>query len=165
MRCPNCSSENPESLKLCGKCAAPLVTRERQAAVLRARDAWVAKLIDLSRRNKLLFFRDLKTGTLDLSQHDPKILTDLLGGQSVSLSSLLPNADEVNISARANEIRKTAITNLEERGLETLFVALGFATWLASDGGRPPESPVMLVPVALEKRGREGRSLNLPAYR
>ena len=161
MRCPNCSSENPESLKICGKCAAPLVTRERQAAVLRARDAWVAKLIDLSRRNKLLFFRDLKTGTLDLSQHDPKVLTDLIGGESVSLANLLPNADEVNISARANEIRKTALTNLEERGLETIFVAFGFATWLASDGGRPAEAPVMLVPVALEKRGREGRKLNL----
>ena len=89
----------------------------------------------------------------------------MLGGEGVSLANLLPNTDEANISARANEIRKKAIANLEERGLETLFVALGFATWLASDGGRPPESPVMLVPVALEKRGREGRSLNLPAYR
>jgi very-short-patch-repair endonuclease len=161
MHCPSCGSENPGSLKLCGKCAAPLVTPERHAAVLRARDAWVAKLIDLSRRNKLLFFRDLKIGTLDLGQFDPKVLSDLLGGESVSLANLLPNADEVNTSARANEIRKTALTNLEERGLETLFVAFGFATWLASDGGRPVASPVMLVPVALEKRGREGRKLNL----
>ena len=50
---------------------------------------------------------------------------------------------------------------LKSRGLETLFIAFGFATWLATDGGRPAESPVMLVPIVLEKRGREGRALSL----
>jgi Protein of unknown function (DUF4011)/AAA domain len=161
MRCPSCGSENQGSSKLCGKCAAPLVTPARRAAVLRARDAWVAKLIDLSRRNKLLFFRDLKTGTLDISQCDPKVMADLLRGASVTLANLLPHAEEIGTSARANEIRKTALVNLEERGLETSFIACGFATWPSTDGGRPAESPIMLAPVALEKRGREGRRLSL----
>jgi hypothetical protein len=49
------------------------VSPERRAAVLKARDSWVGKLIDLTRRNKLLFFRDLKTGTLDLSKNDPTV--------------------------------------------------------------------------------------------
>jgi hypothetical protein len=119
------------------------VTPARRAAVLRARDSWVSKLIDLSRRNKLLFFRDLKTGTLDLSQSDPKFLSDLLSGESVTLANLLPHAEEVTTSARAKEIRKTAVVNLEERGLKTLFIACGFATWTAADGGRPAESPVI----------------------
>jgi very-short-patch-repair endonuclease len=163
MRCSICGFENSGSLTLCGKCASPLVSPspERRAAVLKARDSWVAKLIDLSRRNKLLFFRDLKTGTLDLSKNDPKVLSDLLRGDSVSLGNLLPGADEVSTSACANEIRRTALSNLEERGLETLFIAFGFATWLATDGGRPAESPVVLAPVVLEKRGREGRALSL----
>jgi len=161
MRCPSCGVENQESLKLCGKCGSQLVTPARRAAVVRARDAWIAKLIDLSRRNKLLFFRDLKTGTMDLSQCDPKVLDGLLQGESVTLSSLLPHADEVSTSARANEIRKTALANLEERGLATLFITCGFATWPAKDGGRPAESPVILAPVAMEKRGREGRGLTL----
>jgi hypothetical protein len=161
MRCPTCGVDNPGSLKLCGKCASPLVSSERRAAVVKARDSWVAKLIDLSRRNRLLFFRDLKTGTLDLSENDPKVLSDLFRGDSVTLGSLLPSADEVSASARANEIRRTALSNLEERGLETLFIAFGFATWLATDGGRPAESPILLVPVVLEKRGREGRGMSL----
>jgi hypothetical protein len=118
-------------------------------------------LIDLSRRNKLLFFRDLKTGTLDLSQSDPKFLSDLLSGESVTLANLLPHAEEVTTSARAKEIRKTAVVNLEERGLKTLFIACGFATWTAADGGRPAESPVILAPVNMQKRGREGRGLSL----
>ena len=161
MHCPSCGFENSAAVNVCGKCASPLVSPERRAAVLRARDDWVGKLIDLTRRNKLLFFRDLKTGTLDLSKCDPKVLSDLLRGESVTLASLLPDADGVSTSARANEIRRTALANLEERGLETLFIALGFATWFAADGGRPAESPVMLVPIALEKRGREGRALSL----
>jgi hypothetical protein len=161
MHCPTCGSDNPGSLKLCGKCSSPLVSPERRAAVIKARDSWVGKLIDLSRRNKLLFYRDLKTGTLDLSKNDPKVLSDLLRGDSVTLASLLPGADEVSTSARANEIRRTALSNLEERGLETLFIAFGFATWLATDGGRPAESPILLVPVVLEKRGREGRALSM----
>src|SRR5260370_16041748 len=161
MHCSVCGFENSGSPSVCGKCASPLVSPERRAAVLKARDSWVGKLIDLSRRNKLLFFRDLKTGTLDLSKNDPKVLSDLLRGDSVSLASLLPGADEVSTSARANEIKRTALSHLEERGLETLFIAFGFATWLATDGGRPAEAPVMLVPIVLEKRGREGRALNM----
>jgi hypothetical protein len=161
MRCPSCGSDNPGLPKLCGKCASPLVSPERRAAVLKARDTWVGKLIDLSRRNKLLFFRDLKTGTLDLSKNDPKALSDFLRSESVSLNNLVPGADEVRTSARANEIRRAALSNLEERGLETLFVAFGFATWRATDGGRPVESPIMLAPVTIEKRGREGRALSL----
>jgi hypothetical protein len=128
MHCPTCGFDNPGLLKLCEKCASQLVSPERRAAVLKARDSWVAKLIDLSRRNKLLFFRDLKTGTLDLSKNDPKVLSDLLRGDSVALTSLLPSADEVGTCARANEIRRTALSNLEERGLETLFLAFGFAS-------------------------------------
>jgi hypothetical protein len=77
------------------------------------------------------------------------------------LASLLPGADEAGTMARANEIRRAALSNLEERGLATLFVAFGFATWPAADGGRPAESPILLIPVALTKRGREARTLTL----
>ena len=39
----------------------------RTDKVERARQQWIGKLIDLSRRNNLLYFRVLKTGTLDLT--------------------------------------------------------------------------------------------------
>jgi len=35
-----------------------------------ARQLWIEKLIDLSRRNNLLYFRPLKTGTLEFSSPD-----------------------------------------------------------------------------------------------
>jgi hypothetical protein len=39
----------------------------RRQTVETARQSWIRKLIDLSRRNNLLYFRPLKSGTLELS--------------------------------------------------------------------------------------------------
>ena len=45
------------------------VSAARREAVDRARQSWIRKPIDLSRRNNLLYYRSLKlkTGTLDLT--------------------------------------------------------------------------------------------------
>jgi very-short-patch-repair endonuclease len=128
---------------------------------MRACRDWISKLIDLSRSNKLLYFRDLKTGTLDLSDFDATLMEKFLAGESVSLARLVPSADERVTLSRAQEIRRSALANLEEKGLQTLFVAFGFATWPATDDGRPAESPVVMVPVSLEKRGREARAISI----
>src|SRR5438093_5553649 len=142
--------------------ASSSVSPARRATVDQAREAWIKRLIDPSRRNNLLYYRHLKTGTLDLTSADPIALQELLAGEAVTLTRLLPEgSDEVRAAARAQEIRRRALTNLEEKGLETLFVAVGMATWAPSDEGRPPESPVLLVPVAIDQRGREGRVLAL----
>ena len=55
-----------------------VVTPERREKVDRAREVWIKKLIDLSRRNNLLFYRDLQTGTLDLSAASPDAIHALL---------------------------------------------------------------------------------------
>jgi hypothetical protein len=39
----------------------------RRQLVERAQAEWVARLVDRSRRNSLLYFRPLKTGTLELN--------------------------------------------------------------------------------------------------
>ena len=133
----------------------------RRAAVDQAREAWIKRLIDPSRRNNLLYYRPLKTGTLDLTGAEPTARQALLAGESVTLTRLLQETDEVSAVARAQEIRRRALANLEEKGLETLFVAVGMTTWTPADEGRPPQSPVLLVPVAVEQRGRDGRVLAL----
>src|SRR6266849_5552179 len=137
------------------------VSKEREATVARARETWVSKLIDLSRRNRLLYFRELKTGTLNLTDADSDAINKFLKGESVPLTRLLPNSDETITLARAQEIRRVALANREEKGLDTLFVVFGFATWPVADNGRPAESPVLLMPVVLEKRGRDGRTIAL----
>jgi hypothetical protein len=161
VRCSRCGSENPESLGSCQKCGTQLISKERRAAVERARNTWVEKLIDLSRRNRLLYFRDTKTGSVDITDCDPRILGDFLQGHEVTLSALLPRVDETSTLARAKEIRRTALANQEERGLETLFIAFGFASWPSSDGGRATEAPVMLAPVTFDKPKRDARVLRV----
>src|ERR1035441_5539627 len=113
----------------------------RLAAVRASAESWINKLIDLSRRNNLLFFRDLKTGTLDLSGAPPEVLDDLFSGRSVRISQLLGSGDGTRASAQLRSIWDRAVLNREEKGLETLFMARGMATWRPTDGGRPPQAP------------------------
>lgn len=130
---------------------------DRRAVVDRARETWIKRLIDLSRRNNLLFFRPLKRGTLDLSTAEPEPLADLFEGVAVGLERLLPDGDADRIAAQVIEISRRALTNREERNLETLYLACGLATWRADDGGRPSDAPVVLLPVTVEKRLRNTR--------
>lgn len=141
--------------------ASPPPPTARETVVERARQAWSRKLIDVSRRNNLLFFRELKRGTLDLSAADPALLASLLRGEFVQVRRLLPNEDAIRLTAGVAEIQKKAIVNLEERGLETLFLGLGMASWPQSDGGRPTEAPVLLVPMRATTKGIDKLSIAL----
>ena len=119
------------------------------------------QLMDVSRRNNLLYFRDLKTGTLDFSDVPETAISALLAGQTLPLDDLLPPNAQPTAINRAREIARRARINLEEKGLETLYVALGMASWNVPDQGRPPAAAVLLVPVALDSRGREMRTMNI----
>jgi very-short-patch-repair endonuclease len=154
---------------------------ERRRVVEVACDAWIRRLIDYSRRNSLLFYRELKAGTLELTDV-PGALKALLGGDGLRAHRLIvppkvpESADPAEmervrreleaaarreVRRRLRAIRRTALSNLEEKGLETLYLAVGMATWPADDGGRPHEAPVLLVPATLKSRGRSGEDLEL----
>ena len=150
-----------------GSSGLPPISPERRRLVDAAREAWIKKLIDLSRRNNLLFYRDLQAGTLDVSTAPPEAILTLLqssreNAAGVPLSRLVPDRSEHSgSSARIREIAARAQVNLEERGLDTLFLGLGVASWPQDDGGRPAEAPVLLVPLAAVPSGRESRNWTL----
>ena len=73
--------------------------------VEQARLAWIRRLIDLSRRNNLLFFRDLKKGTLDFSNSDLKLRAALLRGESVVVKKLLPDMDPERLGSAVDRVR------------------------------------------------------------
>lgn len=145
----------------------------RAAAVESARQRWSGSLIDYSRHNNLLYFRPLRLGTFELEQPNQLSLHQLIAGVRTLLSRLLPGQElirevdeaalatrpetvsdeQLGVVRRLEEIRARAVENFEERGLETMCLAYGMATWPASDGGRPPVAPIVLIPVALEARG------------
>lgn len=58
-------------------------------------------------------------------------------------------------------IQRKALANREEKGIETLFLAMGMATWAATDGGRPYAAPVLLLSARIELRGRAGEEIRL----
>ena len=53
-----------------------------------ARGVWIRRLIDHSRANSLLFYRDLKVGTLDLSA-ETEAVGRLLVGEALAVESLV----------------------------------------------------------------------------
>lgn len=131
-----------------------LISDRRRETVDKARQGWIRKLIDLSRRNNLLYYRPLKTGTLDLSAANTDGINALLSGaEPIAVSKLLPNSRDESLLSVLRDIARRAQANAEEKGLQTLFLAMGMATWTADDGGRPAEAPILLVPVTLETKG------------
>jgi hypothetical protein len=139
------------------------ISPERRAAVEAACRNWINRLIDPSRRNNLLFFRHLQEGTLDLSSAPMDTIGELVSPacSPVKLTDLVEPGDMVTAAAKLQEIRKRAIVNQEERGLDTLFLALGMASWPASDDGRPYSAPVVLMPISVEQTGTDRRRLTL----
>src|SRR5216684_1723326 len=88
------------------------VSAARREAVDRARQTWIGKLIDLSRRNNLLYYRPLKTGTLDLSSADPIEMARLLSGTDrVPISRLLPDRKSESLANTLLSIARRAQAN------------------------------------------------------
>ena len=65
-----------------------LLAEQRRDQVSAAVKTWSGQLIDLGGRNQLLYYRDLKVGTLDHSDADPVAVDSLMDGRTVSLSRL-----------------------------------------------------------------------------
>lgn len=130
-------------------------TRDEAAAALRqqqVRDAirtWSTQLVDLSGRNQLLYYRDLKVGTLDLGDADTLAVEALLEGRTVQLSRLFGPSVIDDRRKRARAIRNKAREALEERGIVTCFIALGMATWTNTTGQATPAAPVVLREVSI----------------
>jgi very-short-patch-repair endonuclease len=130
-------------------------TKRRVELVQRAVKEWTAALIDLGGRNNLLRYRDLKAGTLDLSNAAPRAVAALLQGRAIKTSSLFADPDEREHTVRRlRTISSKAKENFEERGLETLSLACGLATWKNENiAGWEPSAPVLLRRATLRPLG------------
>ena len=129
-------------------------TGGRLGVVYKAANAWTGQLVDLTGRNSLLYYRDLKVGNLPLDSSPRQLIYDVLAGRSASLRRLFP--DEIarkDAVKRARSVRNKANAHYEERGIETLYLACGMVTWSAHKSGATPAAPVLLVPCRLAPKG------------
>ncbi len=124
----------------------------RESLIEKATAGWTSRLIDLSRRNNLLFYKPLQSGTLELPMTD-ELLAFAIGGEKVKLIDLLAGKKE-KISA-IQAIARKGQENLEEKGVSTLYLTLGRCTWKAEDGGRDPMAPILLVPVEVKLKSQD----------
>lgn len=137
----------------------------RVALVAKAAKDWAAQLIDLGARNNLLRFRDLKMGTLDLTSAEAGALSLLLQGRAVRLSQLFPDAlRREDARRRVRAIHSKAKENFEERGLDTLHLACGLASWDNPRGSWQPSSPVLLRPAVLKPLGASHEDFELTLF-
>ena len=132
----------------------------RLTALLRAATQWKRQLVDTT-RSPLLYYRDLKTGTLDLTpdgadnQVNGSAVDSLLAGRKVRLSNLIRDdlvsgPDSLaDARGRLKRIGQVAQAYLEEKGASTLFLAVGLATWDVPTGARP-NAPVVMLPLSVE---------------
>jgi very-short-patch-repair endonuclease len=135
----------------------------RATLVERATRQWTDHLVDLSGRNGLLFYRDLPVGTLDLTAAEATAKAKLLAGGKVGLSALYQMPDQLKDAAkRCRKIRDKAKENLEERGVDTLYLAQSMATWTPPPGSTAtPAAPILLTRIHLQPMGAAAEDFEL----
>lgn len=138
---------------------------DRDGKVRRAVLTWQGQLVDLGGRNTLLYYRDLRLGTLDLSPGSSVnhvAVAELLSSRSVRLSTLFADQEVLAGAAkRARTVRAKAKEMFEERGLRTLFLAWGMATWNSDRSSALPAAPVLLRSALITPRGSAGDDFDL----
>lgn len=129
---------------------------ERQEKVRTAIRKWTRSVTDTSRRNYLLYYKNLRKGTLSFDDSDPDEVLKLLSGKSVTVTNLWPAAKKGGFNPfweeaeqRLNIIRRQSNKNMDDRGVETAYLGIGMATWETEEGSNP-NAPVFLVPITIE---------------
>lgn len=140
-------------------------------------DGWQERLLDLTRRNKLVDFSPTKTKSLPLAAAAGPVVDRLRETGAVELAKATTDdppgtartdpavareaADEAAaVAARTPDAAAESLEAIEryhrqylrERGADTLFLSVGRLTWTATGDDQPYASPLFLLPVELEHR-------------
>lgn len=119
---------------------------------------WKKKLAGDSNSNPLLDFRKNKKPVINISTN-PSFLYKKLAGEepnAIYFNDLITKQTDNNLIKLLDELRKGAKSSLEEKGFNSLFLVIGTLIWF--DPEKPQEkyvSPILLIPVKLEKKGRK----------
>lgn len=125
--------------------SAPDPVDARARRVAEAVPTWRHELAELGGRNTLLWYRDLPSGTLDLTVAHPSGVAKLLSGHTTRLSELVREPVAFAEACRRSRAVRAKIVELaEEHGLATGFIAVGMASWRLPGATVPPRAPVLL---------------------
>ena len=124
--------------------AGPGQNGDRRADLIEtAQEHWAAALTDLGGRNTLLYFKDRRSGTLDLADADPDAFAHFIQTGSIRLTRLFRDVDiRADAIRRIQVIYRKARELLEERGIRAGYLATGMARW--DELFLQPAAPVLL---------------------
>ena len=133
---------------------------------------WTQKLLDLSLRNRLLNARDSKqilplavdgvAALEDRLSADQAVAVEPSDSQSRSAGALRSTLALDDMLRRLKEIFRLAKTDLEESGVNALYLALGFLRWRPKGANaKECRAPVLLMPVQMSRKSvREGYTVS-----
>ena len=136
-------------------------TNPEQQALPQRVVRWTQKLLDLSLRNRMLNVRDVKQ-VLPLACRDIARLEDQLASdETVSIAFgdptenfLVSGCTPDETKRRLTTLFRCAKSDLEESGVNTLFLAIGFLHWkVAPKDEKQYRAPLLLMPVRLVRKG------------
>jgi very-short-patch-repair endonuclease len=115
----------------------------RTELITTAQEHWASALTDLGGRNTLLYFKDRRSGTLDLAEADPEALEHFISSGSIRITRLFRDVDvRADAIRRIQVIYRKAKELLEERGIRAGYLATGMARW--DELFLQPAAPVLL---------------------
>lgn len=139
---------------------------------------WKEALSDLSKRNRLLFFNKEKLSTVEILTPAPEVYDDLAiarkalpvyvgsaQGNKALPADLLMTAHEPPVLLKhLKKLRQVANSTLEEKGINSLFLAVGTLHWNICTGNTKDEytSPILLLPVTLRKEPKKEEYILYP---
>ena len=115
---------------------------------------WHGELAEVGGRSPLVRFVDTPRTRIELSTTHPGGLPQFITGKSTLLSSLI--RDELalrNARLAAAEITQKGIELRSVRGIESVHLAIGLASW--RNAGEEYLAPVLLRPLAIRRYGRD----------
>lgn len=115
---------------------------------------WQSELRQAGGRSPLVRFEDTPRTRIELSTTHPGGLPQFITGKSTLLSSLI--RDELalrNARLAAAEITQKGIELRSVRGIESVHLAIGLASW--RNDGEEYLAPVLLRPLAIRRYGRD----------
>jgi len=155
------------------------------AKVLRRVDDWKLKLIDLSRRNRLVNFKPTRSSNLRFQRpgidavferlvvkdrawsiwEPPEDSGEPRGKTRPRKTQLVPEGIEAPRLRRVlRNLARRSATEYRERGVRILYVAFGMLSWKEGGSNQPLMSPIVLTPVELtRKTSRDPYTIRVPA--
>jgi len=124
---------------------------------------WKDRLTDVSKSNRLLHFNKEQLSTVEIITKASSIYASLLEEDysPIPIKNWEIQQEGDQLAKFLKKLRQDSNSLLKEKGVNSLFIALGTLTWIATEKSTEFISPILLIPVELRKtRGKQEYEIN-----